>query len=157
MVPHAQMIYALSYIRSCHTDPAAPFCFCLFVFSFVCVCFGFFFLGGGGCSVLFCFRNFEYHLYISWLCSLDIDARVVLSQHLDKLWPEKWSPYSDGCFEWIFLIDMIWSCFKFHRGLFLGSNWQYVTIGSGYGLAPNRRQAITWTNLDKDHRLQCLN
>ena len=28
----------------------------------------------------------------------------------------------------------------------LGSNWQYVIIGSDNGLAPNRRQAIIWTN-----------
>ena len=28
------------------------------------------------------------------------------------------------------------------------SNWQYVSIGSGNGLAPNRRQAIIWTNAD---------
>ena len=26
------------------------------------------------------------------------------------------------------------------------SNWQNVTIGSDNGLAPNRRQAIIWTN-----------
>ena len=26
-----------------------------------------------------------------------------------------------------------------------GSNWQDVSIGSGNGLAPNRRQAITWS------------
>ena len=34
----------------------------------------------------------------------------------------------------------------------LGSNWQLVSIGSGNGLAPNRRQAITWTNEDSVHR-----
>ena len=28
----------------------------------------------------------------------------------------------------------------------LGTNWQYVSIGSGNGLAPVRRQAIIWTN-----------
>ena len=28
----------------------------------------------------------------------------------------------------------------------LWSNWQYVIIGSGNGLAPNRRQALIWTN-----------
>ena len=28
------------------------------------------------------------------------------------------------------------------------SNWQYPSIGSGNGLAPNRWQAITWTNDD---------
>ena len=29
----------------------------------------------------------------------------------------------------------------------LGSNWQYDSIGSDNGLAPNRRQAIIWTNV----------
>ena len=28
----------------------------------------------------------------------------------------------------------------------LGSNWRYVIIGPDNGLAPNRRQAIIWTN-----------
>ena len=27
------------------------------------------------------------------------------------------------------------------------SNWQYISIGSGNGLAPNRRQAIIWTDV----------
>ena len=31
------------------------------------------------------------------------------------------------------------------------SNWQYASIGSGNGLAPNRRQAITWPNADPVH------
>ena len=31
------------------------------------------------------------------------------------------------------------------------SNWQKASIGSGNGLAPNRRQAITWTNADPVH------
>ena len=31
---------------------------------------------------------------------------------------------------------------------FQESNWQYPSIGSGNGLAPNRRQVITWTNAD---------
>ena len=29
-----------------------------------------------------------------------------------------------------------------------GSNWQKINVGSGNGLAPNRWQAITWTNTD---------
>ena len=29
----------------------------------------------------------------------------------------------------------------------LGSNWQYGSIGSDNGLAPNRRQAIIWTDV----------
>ena len=32
------------------------------------------------------------------------------------------------------------------------SDWQYASTGSGIGLAPNRRQAITWTNVDSAHR-----
>ena len=32
-----------------------------------------------------------------------------------------------------------------------GSNWQYVGIGLGNGLVPNRQQAITWTNADPIH------
>ena len=28
--------------------------------------------------------------------------------------------------------------------------WQYVNIGSGNGLARNRRQAITWTDVDQN-------
>ena len=28
------------------------------------------------------------------------------------------------------------------------SDWQKASIGSGNGLAPNRRQAIIWTNAD---------
>ena len=33
-----------------------------------------------------------------------------------------------------------------------GSDWQWVSIGSGNGLALNRRQAITWTNANPFHR-----
>ena len=39
---------------------------------------------------------------------------------------------------------------KFHSSLFLGPNWQYVSIGSCNGLAPVGCQAITWTNVDQD-------
>ena len=31
------------------------------------------------------------------------------------------------------------------------SNWQYASISSGNGLAPNRRQDIIWTNADLIH------
>ena len=36
-----------------------------------------------------------------------------------------------------------------------GSNWQEVSIGSGNGLVPNRRQAIAWTNSDPVHWYIC--
>ena len=35
---------------------------------------------------------------------------------------------------------------KLHWNLSLGSNWQWVSIGSDNGLVPNRQQAIIWTN-----------
>ena len=31
------------------------------------------------------------------------------------------------------------------------SDWQYVSMGSGNGLAPNRQQAITWISDDPGH------
>ena len=34
---------------------------------------------------------------------------------------------------------------------FQETSWQYASIGSGNGLKPNRRQAITWTNADPVH------
>ena len=35
---------------------------------------------------------------------------------------------------------------RFHWIFFQGSNQQYSSIGSDDGLAPDRRQAIIWTN-----------
>ena len=40
---------------------------------------------------------------------------------------------------------------NFTEVLSQGSNWQYLSIGSVNGLAPNRRQAIIWTNADLIH------
>ena len=42
--------------------------------------------------------------------------------------------------------------FNFHWSVFLGSNWQYESTGSGNGLAKNWRQTITWTNVDTIHQ-----
>ena len=40
---------------------------------------------------------------------------------------------------------------NFTETCFQESNWQSTSIGPGNGLAPNRRQAITWTNIDPVH------
>ena len=40
--------------------------------------------------------------------------------------------------------------FNFSDVCFLGSSWQYVSIGSGNGLVLNRQQSITWSNIDSD-------
>ena len=40
------------------------------------------------------------------------------------------------------------SCFKFHRVCLYGTNLQWVSIISVYGLAPSRLQGIDWINYD---------
>ena len=38
---------------------------------------------------------------------------------------------------------------SFNEVFYLGSNWQYASIGLGNCSVPTRRQAITWTNGDR--------
>ena len=45
---------------------------------------------------------------------------------------------------------------QFHWICFQGYNWKYVVIGSGNGMVPNRRQAITWANDVMIHKLMCV-
>ena len=44
-----------------------------------------------------------------------------------------------------------WKCLNFNWNFTevcsQGSNWQFSSIGSDNGLAPNRRQAVIWTNV----------
>ena len=56
----------------------------------------------------------------------------------------KWWCFADNIFKCIFMnekfpdfTDDVWSW---------GSTWQWVSIGSGNGLVPNRWQVITWIN-----------
>ena len=44
---------------------------------------------------------------------------------------------------WYFVLNFTEVCLQL-------SNGQWAILGSGNGLAPNRRQAITWTNDDQD-------
>ena len=66
----------------------------------------------------------------------------------------KWSPFRRRHVQMHFLE---WKYFNFKQYFIeicsLGSNWQYVGIGSDNGLAPSRRQAIIWTNVDPVHRI----
>ena len=58
---------------------------------------------------------------------------------------------ADDIFKILFMMKMIEFRFKFHWNLFPGVQliiWQH----SGNGLAPKRRQAITWNNADPVHR-----
>ena len=65
----------------------------------------------------------------------------------------KWPPFRRRHVQTHFLE---WKYFNFKQYFIeicsLGSNWQYVSIGSDNGLAPSRRQAIIWTNVDPIHR-----
>ena len=45
-------------------------------------------------------------------------------------------------------MKMLEFLFKFHWNLFLRVQLQLVSIRSGNGLAPNKRQAIIWSNDD---------
>ena len=56
--------------------------------------------------------------------------------------------FADGIFRCIFLNKMIELRLKFHWNFSKGSNWQQASVCSCNGLAPDRRQAITWTNDD---------
>ena len=75
---------------------------------------------------------------------------------VDYLGPVNSSPpeqygrhFADDIFKCIFLNE---KCGIFIRVslkfLPKGPIWEYVSIGSGDGFAPNRRQVITWTNAD---------
>ena len=56
-------------------------------------------------------------------------------------------------FKCIFLNDNFWISNKISlKGCMLGSNWQFPNIGLDNGLAPNRWQAIIWSNDDPGHR-----
>ena len=72
----------------------------------------------------------------------------------------KWPPfgirqYQTHFDDWFLLFQM-----EFHLILFIlfpnESNKQYSSIGSVNGLAPTRRQAIIWTNVDPVHRRRDL-
>ena len=71
---------------------------------------------------------------------------------LISLWT-KWPPFRRQHVQTHFLE---WKYFYFKQNFiqrcFLGSNWQYVGIALHNGLAPFRRQAIIWTNVDPVHR-----
>ena len=53
-----------------------------------------------------------------------------------------------------FITYLEWKCLHFNQNFTVffsyGSCWLQASIGLGNGLAPNRKQAITWTNADQD-------
>ena len=55
--------------------------------------------------------------------------------------------FADNTFKCIFFNDNLNFEWNFTEICSLWFDWQYDSIGSDNGLAPNRRQAITWTNV----------
>ena len=58
-----------------------------------------------------------------------------------------------NAFSWLKIFEVQ---LKFHWICSQGSNWQYANIVSDNGLAPNRRQAIIWTNDGLGCRRICI-
>ena len=80
-----------------------------------------------------------YHHRRCFIGRIVKDFIILILAH-DVLWT---FAVSDGTFS---LIKMLEFCLNFTEVYTLGSNWQWVSIDSDNGLAPNRRQPIIWTN-----------
>ena len=60
---------------------------------------------------------------------------------------------TDDIFEYISSNESFWILNKISPKIcYFGSNWQYDSIGSDNALAPNRRQAIIWSNVGMLYR-----
>ena len=104
-----------------------------------------------GWSVLLCTNIYVYQ----WLSPLHARACDNISSCKRKKWIAypgsyyirvwtKWLSYCRRLFTCVFLIKII-----FRLPLKSVLNWKYISIVSGNGLVPNRRQAITWTHPDQ--------
>ena len=58
---------------------------------------------------------------------------------------------ADDNFKWIFLNENDRIPIRMSMKFVSKIPIEYASIGSGNGLAPNRRQAITWTNAEPVH------
>ena len=94
----------------------------------------------------------NWHIYAAlWRRWVNISMINILSLNTGRVNTEaetKWSPYRRWQLQVHFLewklLNFKWNFTKISS---LWSNWQYGSIGSDNGLAPNRRQAIIWTNV----------
>ena len=94
-------------------------------------------------------NNRSYHTSGSYHCNILYKTHISLNSPL---------PEQNGChsgrrhFQMYFLECKLWSSdSNLIEICSYESNWQWTSIGSGNGLAPNRRQAITWTIAVPDH------
>ena len=112
------------------------------------------------CVMMYVFRNpsaIPGFLVIPPRCLVAIVSsgfRLRLRSSLTNKWvPEQngWN-FADDTFQRVFLTENAEFLIQVSLWFIIltGPNWQYVSIGSGNDLAPNRRQAFTWSNVDPD-------
>ena len=77
----------------------------------------------------------------------DKGNQLVANKRLTHVAETKWPPFRRRSFQKHFLERKPLNFKQYFIEMYsLGSYWQYVIIGLDNGLAPNRRQAIIWTN-----------
>ena len=103
-------------------------------------------------------QRYNNHInYIFGLCYNTVLYKTayitVMAEIIDSSPSEKMAAISQMTFSNAFsrMKSFVFS-FQFHWFFPLWSNWQWISIGLGNGLAPTRRQAFTWTNGDRTQR-----
>ena len=86
-----------------------------------------------------------------WRCIIDASVNWMIMDSLISPWT-KWPPFHRRYFQVHFcewkILYLDWNSIEICS---YGYSWQYFSIGLENGLAPNRRQAIIWTNDDPIH------
>ena len=96
------------------------------------------------------FNLFFIHLILFWIDELiHLHSIYISSMNIEfHLWYENYRRH--------FQIYLQWKCLNFNYNFTevysQGSNWLYVSTGSGNGLAPHRRETLTRINADPIHR-----
>ena len=84
-----------------------------------------------------------------WWCLVAVGARVSPGMTLFNL-PPPWTKWPPFCRRYFQMHFCAWKVSYFDHNFTevysWGTNWQQPSIGLDNGLAPNRRQAIIWTN-----------
>ena len=92
---------------------------------------------------------FSFVQFLFWIDELiHLHSIYISSMNIEfHLWYENYRHFQ---------IYLQWKCLHFNYNFTevysQGSNWLYVSTGSGSGLAPNRRETITRINADPIHR-----
>ena len=114
-------------------------------------------ISGGSCASMW-LKHLEFYanrpvIGLSFTCNLSYPAKDDGLQHTDEgiCWhteaETKWPSFHRRHLQVHFFLWFNNFHSHFTEICSLGSNWQYGNIGSDNGLAPNRWQAIFWTNV----------